>query len=82
MQQRFSDPAGGGFFFTASDSEPLLVRTKEIYDGAVPSGNAVAALVLLKLGALLADPELTRAGRAVVELVARAPDGPARPSQR
>jgi uncharacterized protein YyaL (SSP411 family) len=67
MQQRFSDPAGGGFFFTASDSEPLLVRTKEIYDGAVPSGNAVAALVLLKLGATLADPELTRAGRAVVE---------------
>ncbi|HWN83447.1 MAG TPA: thioredoxin domain-containing protein [Candidatus Udaeobacter sp.] len=67
--ERFSDPQGG-LFFTARDAEPLLIRTKEIYDGAVPSGNAVAALVFLRLGALLADPELTRAGRQVVETFA------------
>ena len=68
--QRFRDEESGGFFFTASDSEALLVRTKELYDGAVPSGNAVAALVLLRLGSLLADPELLRAGKAVVEAFA------------
>jgi uncharacterized protein YyaL (SSP411 family) len=67
IRERFRDEEGGGFFFTASDAEVLLVRTKELYDGAVPSGNAVAALVLLRLGALLADPALTRAGQAVVE---------------
>ncbi len=67
MIRLFADENGGGLYFTASDGEALLVRTKEVYDGAVPSGNAIAALVLLRLGALTADPELERQGRAIIE---------------
>ena len=42
----------GGFFMTASDAESLIIRPKEAYDGALPSGNSAAALILLKLYAL------------------------------
>jgi uncharacterized protein YyaL (SSP411 family) len=45
----FWDEKDGGFFFTASDSEKLLVRQKEIYDGAIPSGNSAALLNLIRL---------------------------------
>jgi hypothetical protein len=47
----FAAPAGG-FYMTASDAEALIIRPQEAYDGALPSGNSVAALVLLKLHAL------------------------------
>ncbi len=70
MLRLFHDEKDGGLFFSASDGESLLVRTKEVYDGAVPSGNAIAALVLLRLGALLADPELAAAGRDIVNAFA------------
>jgi uncharacterized protein YyaL (SSP411 family) len=43
------DSKNGGFYFTADDGEELIVRRKEIYDGAIPSGNAVAMLNLLRL---------------------------------
>ncbi len=66
--KRFWDPHLGGFYFTADDSEQLLVRKKEIYDGATPSGNSVAALNLLRLGRIAAAPDLEekadRIGRA------------------
>ncbi|MDD3643749.1 MAG: thioredoxin domain-containing protein [Candidatus Krumholzibacteria bacterium] len=52
MIQRFGDGDGGGFFLTAGGAGDLPVRTKEIYDGAVPSGNSIAALCLLRLGRL------------------------------
>jgi uncharacterized protein YyaL (SSP411 family) len=48
----------GGFYFTADDAETLLMRRKEIYDGAVPSANSVAMLNLLRLGRLTANPDL------------------------
>jgi len=51
MIESFSDPSGG-FFMTARDAEDLIIRPKEVYDGAIPSGNSVAALILLKLYAL------------------------------
>lgn len=50
MIRLFWDEEHGGFFFTASDAEKLIVRQKEIYDGAIPSGNSVAALGLLRVG--------------------------------
>jgi uncharacterized protein YyaL (SSP411 family) len=51
--EKFADPAGGGFFYTASDHEQLLTRNKELTDSSVPSGNALAATALLRLGKLL-----------------------------
>ncbi len=50
MLDHFWDKKDGGFFFTADDAEKLPVRQKELLDGAVPCGNSVAALNLLRLG--------------------------------
>jgi uncharacterized protein YyaL (SSP411 family) len=52
MIERFADEKSGGFFSTASDAEALIARAKDAYDGAVPSGNSLAALDLLRLGHL------------------------------
>lgn len=53
----FWDDHSGGFFFTPDDGETLIARQKEIYDGAVPSGNSVSALNLLRLGRITANPD-------------------------
>jgi len=58
MVRRFWDEAGGGFFFAGAHNEQLIAKSKELYDGAVPSGNSVAALVLVRLGQLTMDQEL------------------------
>jgi uncharacterized protein YyaL (SSP411 family) len=58
MLTHFWDEERGGFYFTADDADTVLVRKKEIYDGAVPSGNAVAMLNLLRLARLTAHSEL------------------------
>ena len=58
--ERFWDRNAGGFYFTAEDSEELLLRKKEIYDGATPSGNSVAALNLMRLARITADTALER----------------------
>jgi hypothetical protein len=55
MNSLFADEAEGGYFFSGSDGEPLLTRAKEVYDGASPSGNSVAALVLLKLARITGE---------------------------
>ena len=49
MDRDFSDPDGGGYFFTGAHHEILLSREKPDYDGAEPSGNSVALLNLLRL---------------------------------
>ena len=49
INKHFGDDVYGGFYFTADFSEELIIRQKEIYDGAIPSGNAVTMLNLLKL---------------------------------
>lgn len=49
MLQHFWDEKAGGLFLTPDDGEKLLVRAKEGYDGAIPSGNSVAALNLYRL---------------------------------
>ena len=68
-----------GFYDTAADGPTLLVRPKEVQDNAVPSGNAVAAMVLLELARLSHEPryaELAHASlRAVQPLLARYPLG-------
>jgi uncharacterized protein YyaL (SSP411 family) len=52
MLEHFWDEEGDGFFFKADDSEKLLVRHKEFRDGAIPSGNSVAFLNLVRLSRL------------------------------
>ncbi len=77
MIELFRDDKRGAFFLTGDDAEKLITRTKEIYDGAIPSGNSVAALVLLRLGRLTSDAELESKGRDVLatfaSTVARGP---------
>jgi len=58
MIRLFWDEKDGGFYFYGSDSEELISRPKEIHDGAIPSGNSVAALNLLKLARLTGREEL------------------------
>jgi len=76
---RFHDPERGGFFQAASDAEALVVRPKELFDNATPSGNSAAADVLLRLAHLTGEPAYERAGasalRLVRELMAQVPIG-------
>lgn len=58
MIDHFRDRETGGFFLTPDDGEQLPVRRKEIHDGAVPSGNAIAMLNLLKLSRITGDTAL------------------------
>jgi uncharacterized protein YyaL (SSP411 family) len=67
MVRLFWDEAGGGFFITGHDAESLIVRPKEFYDGAVPSGNSVAALALARLAQLTMDKSLEDYARRTVE---------------
>ncbi|MCZ6631916.1 MAG: thioredoxin domain-containing protein [bacterium] len=53
MIAQFWDEKEGGFFYTGTDHEALIVRSKNPYDNAIPSGNSVGAFVLMRLGALL-----------------------------
>jgi len=56
LDAHYLDAKGGGYFMTANDAEKLLARDKPAYDGAEPSGNAVAILNLLRLSELTQDP--------------------------
>ncbi|MPM13409.1 hypothetical protein SDC9_59766 [bioreactor metagenome] len=55
MLRLFGDEKEGGFYLYASDAEQLISRPKETYDGAVPSGNSVAALLLVRLSKLTGE---------------------------
>jgi uncharacterized protein YyaL (SSP411 family) len=58
MMRHFWDKDQGGLFFSADDAEALLLRKKEFYDGAIPSGNSIAMLNLLRLMHLSGQAEL------------------------
>jgi uncharacterized protein YyaL (SSP411 family) len=58
MIEHFEDAEKGGFFTSADDAEALLFRHKDAYDGALPSGNSVAAWVLLRLARMTGREEL------------------------
>jgi uncharacterized protein YyaL (SSP411 family) len=77
LMEHFWDDKNGGFYFTADDGEVLLVRQKEIYDGAIPSGNSIAMMNLLRLGRVTANSSLeekaTRIGRTFFENVRQLP---------
>jgi len=52
MIEEFWDEEGAGFFFTGKSHENLIVRSKDYFDNAIPSGNSVAANALLRLSVL------------------------------
>ncbi len=57
MVEHFWDDNAGGFFFAADDGEKLIHRSKEAYDGAVPSGNSVAMWNLIRLSRITGNAE-------------------------
>ena len=69
---RFGDDAAGGFFQTSTDHEQLIARRKDFVDSAVPSGNSLAAELLLRLGKLLERPDYAERAVATLRLMAEA----------
>jgi uncharacterized protein len=72
LVRHFRDETDGGFFTVADTSEPLIVKKKEAYDGALPSGNSVSFLNLLHLGGLTGSPEYSEKASALHRFFQRA----------
>ena len=72
LLEHFEDKASGGFFFTSDDHEALIQRPKNTYDQATPSGAAVAARCLQKLGHLLGEARYLGAAARCLEDAAAA----------
>jgi uncharacterized protein YyaL (SSP411 family) len=70
MITEFWDEENGGFFFTSNDHEELIVRSKDFFDNATPSGNSVAAAVLLKLANLYGEEKYERFATTTLRLAA------------
>jgi uncharacterized protein len=70
MLAKFYDAENGGFWQSAADSKDLILRVKDDYDGAEPSGNSVATLSLLKLGAITGRKNFTQAAEKTLRLFA------------
>ena len=66
QMKKFWDGVHGGFFDTSGEDPSILVRMKEQYDSAEPTGNSVAAMNLLRLGEMLDKPEWRDAARRVL----------------
>lgn len=66
MLRLFWDHTEGGLFFYGSDGENLILRPKEIYDGATPSGNSVAAFNLLRLAKITARNDYLEKGEGIL----------------
>ena len=71
MLERFHDDASGGLFFSPAGRPDLIVRQREVYDGAVPSGNSVALSNLLRLARLTAEAKYERAAGEVSRAFSR-----------
>ena len=68
MISRFWDSEDGGFYSTAKDADNAVPRRKEVYDGAVPSGNSVALLNLLRLSLLGGDAKFKELASQVIRV--------------
>ncbi len=79
MIREFWDEQDGGFFYTGRSHETLIVRSKDFFDNATPSGNSVAAEVLLRIGLLTDNADYQRLAATILRLtgaaVGRYPSG-------
>ncbi|MGD0999779.1 MAG: DUF255 domain-containing protein [Candidatus Brocadiia bacterium] len=66
MKEHFWDRAHGGFFLTSDDHEDLLLRLKPAHDQATPSGNGMAARVLIRLAGLTGEEEYLKTAHATL----------------
>jgi uncharacterized protein len=69
MIEEFWDEEEGGFFYTGTSHEQLIVRTKDFFDNATPSGNSVAAEVLLRLSVLTGEEDFRRRAVTIFRLL-------------
>ncbi|GAB4453104.1 MAG: thioredoxin domain-containing protein [Armatimonadaceae bacterium] len=77
--KRFWDPEDGGFFFSGTGHEALITRSKDLFDGALPSANGVATRVLTRLGKFEGGDAYREKARAILHIyrgmLHRAPQG-------
>ena len=70
MHELFWDKQDGGYYFYGTDGEQLLTRPKEIYDGAIPSGNSVAAYNLIRLAKMTGRQDIEQQAEAIMQAFA------------
>jgi uncharacterized protein YyaL (SSP411 family) len=70
MLAHFWDHKNGGFFMTADDGETILVRHKDVYDGAIPAGNSVALLNLMRLSRMTGNKDYAARAEKIVKAFA------------
>jgi hypothetical protein len=63
----FLDDKNGGLFFTSSDAEKLLIRPKELFDGAIPSGNSVAFITALRLSRITGNADIDKISNLILK---------------
>lgn len=77
MMELFADEKGGGLYFTGTDNEKLLTRPKDFHDGAIPSGNSVAAYNLYRLSLFTMEHDLAEKADNIMTGFSSAFNGPA-----
>lgn len=70
MDELFWDKSGGGYFISGSDADDLPSRQKNLHDGALPSGNSIAAINLLRLSRLCSEPIFEQKANDIINLMA------------
>ena len=71
MVEKFWDAKNGAFFQAGPEHEKLIIQTKEFYDGAIPSGNSVAALDLVRLAAYTGDEVIVKHAETMARVAAK-----------
>jgi len=67
MLDLFGDDSSAGLFLYGHDSEQLITRPKECYDGAIPSGNSVAVMNLLRLARITGQHEFEKDANSIID---------------
>ena len=71
MIEEFWDEENGGFYLTSKNAEKLIIRPKETYDGAIPSGNSVAAYNLVRLAKKMDSKDLDSMAKKQLQFLLR-----------